>query len=262
MQSMTLSHDTAGDGPTVLLIHSTACDRRMWDRQMPALAAAGYRAVRCDLRGFGDTPAPDRPYDDARDVADLLDALGADRAAVIGASGGGAVALELAARWPSRVTALALLCTANPEHEATPELKTYQERENALIEAGDIAGAVEFNVQTWLGPDADEAAREKVRAMQRRAFEVQLAVEEEFGAAQSEFDLDDITAPSLLVAGGHDFPDFRLIAARLSRRLPAARHLELPWAGHLPNLERPDEINALLLDFLRGAHPARTVRVL
>lgn len=261
MQSMALSHDALGDGPTVLLIHSTACDRRMWDRQMPALAAAGYRAVRCDLRGFGETPAPDRPYDDARDVLELLDVFGADRVALIAASGGGAVALEVAARWPGRVAALALLSTGYPEHEATDELKACWERENALIEAGDIAGAVDFNVQTWLGPDADEAAREKLRDMQRRAFEIQLAVEEEFGAAQTEFDLSDITAPSLLVHGSHDLPDFRLIADRLVRQLPAARHLELPWAGHLPNMERPDEINALLLGFLRETYPAQTARV-
>ncbi len=158
--------------------------------------------------------------------------------------------------------ALALLCTAHPEHEASDELRACWARENALIEAGDIAGAVDFNVRTWLGPDADAAAREKLRDMQRRAFEIQSAAEEEFGAAQTEFDLGDITAPSLLVCGSHDLPDFRLIADRLARQLRAARRLELPWAGHLPSMERPDEINALLLGFLRETYPAKTARVL
>ncbi|HEY2791503.1 MAG TPA: alpha/beta hydrolase, partial [Micromonosporaceae bacterium] len=105
---MALSYDVAGSGPTVALLHSTVCDRTMWDPQMPALVEAGYHVVRCDFRGFGGTPAPDRPYNDAQDVTDLLDLLGIDRVALIAASGGGRVALEIAARWPRRVASLAL----------------------------------------------------------------------------------------------------------------------------------------------------------
>lgn len=89
------------------------------------------------------------------------------------------MALEIAARRPERVTALALLCAGLPGHEPSAELDAFDEREDALIEAGDLAGAVELNVGTWLGPDADEAAREGVRRMQRHAFEVQLAALEE-----------------------------------------------------------------------------------
>src|SRR3954468_10404947 len=99
---MTLAYDTTGDGPTVLLLHSTVCHRRMWDPQVPALAAAGFRVVRCDLRGYGETPPPDAPWNDADDGAALLDELGTPSAAVVGASGGGRVALELAARAPER----------------------------------------------------------------------------------------------------------------------------------------------------------------
>jgi pimeloyl-ACP methyl ester carboxylesterase len=252
---MTLSHDVAGSGPTVLLLHSTACDRRMWDPQMPVLAAAGYRAVRCDLRGFGETPVPDRPYDDARDVVDLLDLLGVGDTAVIGASGGGRVAIEVAARWPRRVSSLTLLCTALAGHEPSAELRAYGERENALIEARDIDAAVELNVRTWLGPSAGEETREKLRRMQRRAFEVQLAAAEEFEPIRAEVDLSAITAPSLIVSGAHDLADFAQIAVQLSHRLPGARLVELAWAGHLPSLERPEAINPLLVDFLRETWP-------
>src|SRR5437867_1349936 len=114
---MAIAYDAAGSGPTVVLLHSTVCDRRMWDPQMPALVDAGYRVVRCDLRGFGQTPVPDRPYNDSQDVADLLDLLDIEHVAMVGASGGGQVALELAARWPHRVTSLVLLCTALAGHE-------------------------------------------------------------------------------------------------------------------------------------------------
>jgi 3-oxoadipate enol-lactonase len=247
---MRLSHDDTGDGPAVLLLHSTVADRRMWNPQLPALVAAGFRAVRCDLSGFGDTPAPTGPYDDARDVIDLLDHLGIERVALVGSSGGGQVALEVAARRPERVTALALLCTALPGREPSEARRAFAEREDALLAAGDIDAATELNVRTFLGPRADAATRMHLREMQRHTFEVQLAVVEEFPALPSGYDVAAITAPTLLVSGAHDLPDFTEIAAELAGRLPRARHVALDWAGHLPSLERPDVINALLLDFL------------
>jgi pimeloyl-ACP methyl ester carboxylesterase len=111
-------------------------------------------------------------------------------------------------------------------------------------------------VDTWLGPDADAATREKVREMQSHAFEVQLAASDETGPVRVPYELSAITAPSLLVAGAHDLPDFRRIAADLAARLPGARLVELDWAGHLPSLERPDVVNGILVDFLGQVLPA------
>jgi len=78
--------------------------------------------------------------------------------------------------------------------------------------AGDIAGAVQLNVGSWLGPEASPRVREQVREMQQHAFDVQLAggeVEE----IETETDLSAVRAPCLAISGGHDFPDFRQIAA-------------------------------------------------
>ena len=110
---------------------------------------------------------------------------------------------------------------------------------------------------TWLGPQASQATRERVRLMQRRAFEVQLAAPQEYESAEVAVDLGAITAPALVVSGGKDLPDFRLIAARLAALLPGARPVELPWAGHLPTLERPHELSAMLTVFLREHGPGR-----
>jgi len=251
-----MSYDVAGTGPALVLLHSTVCDRRMWDPQWPVLAEAGYQVVRCDFRGFGATPAPSAPYNDADDVLSLADELDLGPMALVGASSGGEVALEIAARRPRRVTALALVSAGMPGHEPTDELRGFWQREGELIEAGDIAGAVELNVATWLGPEADEATRERVRLMQRHAFEVQLAAPEEYEPVQADVDLHAITAPSLVVSGARDLPDFRLIAARLAALLPGAQAVELPWAGHLPTLERPRESSGLLTAFLRDTVPA------
>ncbi|WP_175439297.1 alpha/beta fold hydrolase [Streptomyces vilmorinianum] len=253
---MTLSHDLAGEGPsTVVLLHSGVCDRRMWDGQFAALADAGQRVVRCDLRGFGDTPV-DAPHTHAEDVRALLDALGVERAALVGSSFGGKVALELAVLHPERVSALALLCPAVPGHEPSAELEAFDEREDALLDAGEIAAAVDLNVDFWLGPEADATTRERVREMQRRAFDVQLAAPEEFdpvGAGVGPADLARIDVPVLVVSGAHDVGDFQEIAKRLAAALPDAQHLHLDWAGHLPALERPEETAGLLVEFLTEA---------
>ncbi|MFD4372690.1 alpha/beta fold hydrolase [Streptomyces sp. NPDC058486] len=262
---MTLSHDTAGTGPqTVVLLHSGVCDRRMWDGQFQALADAGHRVVRCDLRGFGETPA-DAPHLHADDVRDLLDHLGAERAVLVGSSFGGEVALEFAVRHPGRTAALALLCAAAPvEHEEGPELTAFCEREDALLEAGDVEGATALNVELWLGPGAGPEARALVHTMQRRAFELQLDVPEEHearSAGVTEDDLATIGVPALVVTGAHDLPDFRAIGEKTAALLPEARHVELDWAGHLPSLERPEETLRLLLDHLAGlSAPAAAAR--
>jgi len=94
-----------------------------------------------------------------------------------------------------------------------------------------------------------------VRLMQRHAFDVQLAAPEECEPTGVAVDLHAITAPSLVVSGEKDLPDFGLIAARLAGLLPGARLIELPWAGHLPTLERPQELSELLTAFLRDAVP-------
>ena len=61
-----------------------------------------------------------------------------------------------------------------------------------------------------------------------------------------------------MVCGAKDLPDFRLIAARLAALLPGARPVELPWAGHLPTLERPQELSEMLIDFLLEIVPTGT----
>jgi 3-oxoadipate enol-lactonase len=254
---VTIAHDVAGDGPPLVLLHAGACDRRMWDPQWPALAAAGYRVVRGDFRGFGDSPMADRPYSDVGDVVDLLDALGIGRAALIGSSYGGRASVEIAARWPDRVAAMALICAGLPGHEPAPELRAFGARENEFLEAGDITAAVDLNEDTSLGPQASPQAREPEREMQRRAFDLQLAASEEFDLPPAEVDLSAVRAPCLALSGAHDLPDFREIAASLPGLFPDARHVELPWAGHLPSLERPGEVTPLLAGFLAERYPPR-----
>lgn len=249
---MLLTHDLDGSGRVVLLLHSGVADRRMWEPLVPGVRPA-FQVLRPDLRGFGDTPLPGGPYCDADDVAALLDHHGIASAVVVGSSFGGRVALELATLHPGRVESLVLLCPGLRGVDPTPDAEAFDDAEERLLAAGDVEGAVRLNVDTWLGPAADDATREALATMQRRAFEVQLAadaVEPAPAPRRVEVDPGAIAAPTLVVAGGHDLDHFQNVAAHLAERIPGAEYLALPWAGHLPALERPEAVASLLLDRL------------
>lgn len=251
---MIISHDVDGPAhaPAVVLLHSSVCDRRMWEPQWGALLGAGFRVVRPDFRTCGDSPAAEAPYSDHGDVRELLDHLGIRRAALVGASYGGRVALTLAALHPDRVSALALLCPGRPGHVPSAELREFGAAEDELLDAGDLEGAAELNARHWLGPEAGAEVRAFVRDMQLRNFRSEPAATGDHELPEPPVDLSAVTAPVLAVGGAHDVPDFRRIPAELPSLIPGAVHRELPWAGHLPSLERPAEITRLLLEFLPG----------
>lgn len=245
-----------GTGPTVVLLHSGVSDRRMWEHQFAAIADAGYRVVRCDIAGYGETPAPDGPNNDADDVIALLDQLdgGAGTVTFVGSSFGGGLALEIAARRPERVRALALLCAGLAGREPSEALVEFREREEQYLESGDLDSAVEFQVENWLGPDADEDAKDLLYLMLANAYEIQLNAEE-YEQTTAEFDLAAIgDTPVLAAWGGWDLPDYRDVAEHLAATLPNARALELSWAGHFPSLERPQETLEIVLGFLKSVH--------
>lgn len=231
----------------------------MWAPLIPALSA-GHRVVAPDLRGFGETPLPGEGYADADDVIHLLDALGIDRATLVGASLGGRVALELASGHPERVRSLALLCPAHRGLEVSdPAVLQFGDLEEQLLASGDVAGAVALNVDTWVGPEASDEARADIARMQRRAFEVQLAADELDPAPKPErveVDATSLWLPTVVISGAHDAVHFREVAALLVRQIESSELVELDWAGHLPSVERPDETAALLLQHL-GDGPVR-----
>ena len=249
-----LEHDVAGEGDAVVLIHSTVCNRRMWDPQWDELAKR-FRAVRCDLRGFGETPLPPGPFSNAEDVLALVDQLGLERVALVGASGGGRVALDVISLRPALVSRLALLSTGLREWDWSDQVRGIWAEEERLWDAGDLDAVAELMVAKWVSPDAPDEVRDLVRTMQRQALEVQHAAEQQEPGpgpeAPVDFDPTTVDAPTLVVCGLHDVPDFVAIAQMLAREIPHATLVELETA-HLPNLELPHVVTNLLVDFLQA----------
>lgn len=253
---MTLHHAVRGDGPAVLLVHAGIADSRMWEPLAGRLVDAGHRVVTCDLRGFGRTPLEPGVFSNAADLLALLDELGIERAAVVGASFGGGVALELAIRASARVRGLALLGASLHESDASAELEAFDAEETAALDRGDLDAAVAANVRMWVtrdGRDVDPAVVELVATMQRDAFAVQLGVDAELEANDPPVAarLAEIGAPALVAVGADDVADVHRVAARLAAELPNARPVvTVPGAAHLPALERPETVADLLIAFL------------
>ncbi len=119
-----------------------------------------------------------------------------------------------------------------------------------LIDCGDLAGATDLMVDTWLGPEASDDSQELVRTMQRHAFDLQVAAGSHGEDRELPVDLDRITMPVTVVVGSHDLSFFRATARALAAGLPQADFIELPWAGHVPSLERPVETARLVSEAL------------
>jgi pimeloyl-ACP methyl ester carboxylesterase len=241
-----------GAGSALVLVHAGVADARMWEPLLPALAPA-HRVVRYDMRGFGRTRSAAGTFAPWRDLAGLLDALGIERAHLVGASYGGQVALELAATQPDRVASLVLLAPALPDMEPTPQLQAFADAEDAAIEDGQIDDAVALNVDMWAGASAPEV-RELVADMQRTAFELQLRE----GAEPDELDppvsarLAAIAAPAAIAIGDRDVADFTTVAERLIAGLPHASLHHVADAGHLLALDRPAAVARLVAAHLGG----------
>ncbi len=255
-----LAYDDTGDGTPVLLLHAGIADRRMWREQVPALATR-HRVITVDLRGYGDSELPTDPFAHHDDVVGLLDALGLPRAALVGCSFGGAVALDTAFAYPDRVDALALFGTAVSGSEWSDEANDLWDDLVGETDPEDFAATAAGEVRFWVvGParrpeDVDPELIRFAEEMDRRALAAELALS---AVDVAELDppaierLGELRVPVLVAAGAADVPDIGRLADRIAAEVPGAVRLpDVPDAGHLLPLERPDAVNGALLDFLR-----------
>jgi pimeloyl-ACP methyl ester carboxylesterase len=243
---------------TVLLLHAGIADSRMWRPQADVLQAAGYRVLAPDLRGYGERPLAPETFSHVRDVEQLLD----QPAAVVGNSLGGRIALELALHRPDLVERLVLIAPGLPGWEWSDATRAGWAEEEEAFDRGDFESAAEASVRMWVdGPhrsprEVDAGIRADVTAMVLRSYELQRgaweagAREEELLDARVMSLLSEIRRPTLVLVGDNDVGDMHAIAAHVAGSIRDARLVTIRNAAHLPSLERPDEINALLIEFL------------
>jgi len=261
---VSLPHDDVGQGPALVLVHAGVADRTMWREHLEPLVAAGYRVVAVDLPGFGEAAVEEGEQAPWDDVLSTIDELGIDRAALVGNSFGGAVAMRVAAVAPERVWALGLIAAPAPGFEPSSQLQAAWAAEEEALVRGDVEGAVKAVVDAWTLADAPEGVREQVAAMQRRAFELQMAAPavtevpdplDPGGEEAAHEALARIAVSTLVLAGGRDMPDFVESARLLAAVLPASELVTIETAGHLVPLDVPGEFRRVLLAFLDRNRP-------
>jgi len=252
-----IHYERSGTGFPVLLIHAGIADSRMWEPQAAAFAKR-FDMVRPDLRGFGDTELPPAPYSGVADLVALLDHLQIDRAHVIGCSMGGTLAVDLALENPQRVERLVLVAAGvSGSNLGAADATLFTEIEEA-DKAGDMDAVNRAEVRLWVdGPQrregsAPNAVRELVLDMNGRSLHTDWSSAESRPIARPAITrLGEITAPTLVIVGDHDLPHCLANADLITSKIAGSRKVIIKDAAHLPSLERPDEFNRIVLEFLQ-----------
>jgi len=250
-----LYYREAGEGRLALFIHGFPLDHTLWLDQLAGLAHV-RRCVAVDLRGFGRSDPVVEPALSmemlADDVAELIEALGADSADIVGLSMGGYVALALWELRPAVVRTLTLAATRAAADG--PEAREKRQRTIELVlDRGREALAGEV-VRSLLAPGPTAPVQARVRSMvEGTRYETIVAALQGMRDRQDRTQLlAAISVPSLVIGGEKDASCPPAQMRALAQAIPGARTVIVAGAGHLPPLERPGEVNEALIELFEG----------
>lgn len=257
-----LYYETLGDGPPLVLIHGGYMDRRMWDDQFPIFAER-YRVIRYDVRGFGKSALPQVPYSDRQDLLALLQYLGITRTSLLGLSLGGMIATDFTLEHPDMVDALILVGSPvggfprqpPPTNEAgAAQLSVWEVAFQKARQDRNIPALVDALMSDpTLVPSPDyPAARQRVRDnLSGYSFVwVTDPAPRQPLEPPAYGRLSEIHMPTLILMGAEDDAELFEHADKLAQDIIGARRVTIAKTHHMPNMEKPEEFNAIVLDFL------------
>jgi len=241
-----INYEVEGHGaPAFALMHGWCSNLRHWDRQV-AHFAPRHKMVRLDRRGMGQsrTPAANAPSDHADDLARVMDAAGVDKAIVMGHAGGGAGAVDFAARYPDRTLALVGVDTsaAPASPPGSDSLKWMQDFADGIR---DKPGEFERRYRTFFGPKADPALVDSVVASAMKT-PIEVARAELLGLATTDTAARgrEVKAPVLWVtAAPVNYEQLRGVFADVTPAVAVG-------SGHYLQLEVADQLNAMVQTFI------------
>jgi 3-oxoadipate enol-lactonase len=257
INGVNLAVEIQGEGPAVLFIHGYPHDRRIWAHAVATLD--GFRRVAPDLRGMGQSDAPDLGYSIetyAGDLAALLDTLGIEDAVLCGLSMGGYVALEFVRRWRKRVRALVLMDTRAEADSA--DARRARDTAAATAREEGAAAVADALLPRMLSrgthADSPETTEEVRRMMAATPVAGMVGA---LGAMRDRADSTELLPglaglPTLVIVGADDVLTPPTEAQAIAAAVPGARLSVIAGAGHLPPVERPAETTAALREFLEG----------
>src|SRR5690348_15434139 len=232
-----------GDGIPLVLLHPGITDSRVWDPLLPHLV--GRRVIRFDRRGFGRSPRATESYSAMGDLIGLLDALGIERAHLVGNSMGGETSLALAVTSPERVASMTLLCPGIngypwPEDDP-PELIAEWER---CQQEQDVEGMIVLLTQTWFADGTDDYLDQQVRHTVELDFSPAAELEQKNPEQWSH--VGSLTVPTTVIAGETDPADSLQASVDLAAAIPGALLVRLE-ADHAPQYRHPEAVAETIL---------------
>jgi YbgC/YbaW family acyl-CoA thioester hydrolase len=253
VNGVTLAVEVRGDGPAIMFVHGYPFDRSIWRDQLEALE--GYRRIAPDLRGMGQSDAPDLGYGMstyADDLAALLDTLGVRQAVLCGQSMGGYVIFEFLRRWRDRVLAVILVDTGAEADGA--EARRAREAAAATAREGGTVAVADILLPKLVAAESPPEVVDRLRRMIEAT-----PVPGMVGALAAMRDRHDSTGllptlsglPALVIVGAEDALTPPEGARRMAAAIPGARLVVVPNAGHVTPVERPKETTGAILEFLR-----------
>jgi 3-oxoadipate enol-lactonase len=248
-------HDTVvaqrGDsGPAVLLVHALGLDRQMWEPVMDALAI-GRRVFAYDVRGHGVAAGSPNPYtmaDTGRDLVGVLNAIGVERAHVVGLSFGGGIAQTAAVHAPERFASLALLATTDFPFDAFEGRALSGENDG-------MAAQVAPSLTRWFTADALAVNGESVQYARERVLGGNpvdwAAAWRAFKSLDVQGKLAALGVPTLVLAGEADVSTTPGIMRGIATRIPGSQFRVLAGTPHMQPLEQPGLVAEALAEFWR-----------
>jgi 3-oxoadipate enol-lactonase len=240
-----LWYEESGSGRPVVLLHEGVVDSRIWAPFLP-LIDDRLRTIRYDQRGYGRSPMWTGPYSVVDDLVSVLDAASVEKAALVGTSRGGRIAIQAALERPERVSALVPVVSGlagRPlDIEVTPEQEA---RWDAAEARGDTAELAAIDMEIWAPMGVDD----ELRAMFVENVEASNA-DDPAEETPSAGRLDEIAVPTLVITAAHDVPAINELGELLAREIPDARLAVIEEADHMVQWRAPEELARLVLEFL------------
>ena len=248
-----LYYETLGKGAPVILIHGGFGDRRMWDAQMEPLSQA-FRVIRYDHRGFGKSSAPDKPYSPVADLVALMEHLELKRANLVGNSMGGTLALDFALLQPNLTGAVVVVAsTAGGYPVPEEDIKKVNEVLGVAKDKGTSAAVPLWLQHPMVGvasrhPTAGPLLRTMVEDNQKMFLAEHWPQEPMTPPAYER--LAGLNANVLFVVGDQDVASVRDGAEASAARIKKAKVVTIKDADHLPQMEHPEAVNKLLVEYI------------
>jgi pimeloyl-ACP methyl ester carboxylesterase len=251
-------YEMDGSGFPLVLVHAGIADTRMWNDQFHVFAEK-YQTIRYDRRGFGKTKPADGDFSLHGDLYEVLKSLGIKQAILVGCSQGSKTVTNFTLEHPEMVKALVLVGSALGGFEFDGESPSQEAEIEKAEEAGDLERVNELEIQIWVdgqGRTPDQVDS-KVRALVKDMNWIALQYPQDLGneiplhpAAANR--LAEIKVPTLVVIGNLDTAWCQAAAEHLAKNIPNAKKIVMNDVAHLPNMEKPEEFNRHVMEFLKG----------